>query len=609
MITKTLQVFALTALCTMLSSAAAIAQSVATLKQITQVENNLMPFVPVKGFKGWNIEDRMRHYKVPGLSIAVIHNYKIAWTKAYGLADTLKKTPVTTNTLFSAGSVSKLVMAVAALKMVEQQQLRLDAPINDYLRSWKIKENEFTAKTPVTLRMLLSHSAGTSQASYFGFTPGEPLPGITDVLKGEKIAGTRQVVVNSEPGKGFRYSGGGSMIAQMALMDVAGKSFDTLMQELVFLPLQMHHSTFAQPLPARFARQSAWAYSYASWFKGMPYVYPQQAAAGLHTTPTDLAKLINDIQQSYLGKGEVLSKTTTKIMLSPQHEVSNGAYKEEIAVGPFLLQRSDNTASNGVYFEFTGVNAGFLAYAIGSVEGGNGVVIMLNSGDDVNGLGKEIRRSVAKIYNWVKFLPEEIVPVTLADKELEALTGRYRMGPNEVLYLRKEKNYLVENINDGNDIYCFPVARDTIIFSDFNVKGFFVRNEKGAVTGLQNVYQQKPMPKMGSDEFSPAELLKMEQYEAAKKAFAALQLNEYQISYLAYELINKKPMQAEAAKTILEVAMQQHPKSAIVHSRMGDYYLNLNQRPEALFYYKKALELDPADEQLKINLIRLQSEK
>lgn len=121
----------------------------------------------------------------------------------------------------------------------------------------------------------------------------------------------------------------------------------------------MKNSTFGQPIQSKFTKQSSWAYSSASWFKGMPYIYPQQAAAGLYSTPTDLAKFFIDIQKSYIGKGKVLSESITRLMLSPQQNVSDGSYKEQIGIGPFLIQRTDNKDPNGVYFEFTGVNAGF----------------------------------------------------------------------------------------------------------------------------------------------------------------------------------------------------------------------------------------------------------
>jgi CubicO group peptidase (beta-lactamase class C family) len=213
------------------------------------VENNLMPYGPVKGFGGWNIYERMKHYQVPGVSIAVINNFKVEWAKGYGLSDTLSKTPVTPQTMFSAGSISKLVNALAAMSLVQNGKLDLDKPINNYLQSWKIAENEFTAKTPITLRMLLSHTAGTTQSSYFGLTPDKKtLPTIQQILSGAPLAESRAVIVNSEPLKEFRYSGGGSMIAQLAIMDVSGRDYAAFTDEAIFKKLGLEHTTFAQPL-------------------------------------------------------------------------------------------------------------------------------------------------------------------------------------------------------------------------------------------------------------------------------------------------------------------------------------------------------------------------
>jgi CubicO group peptidase (beta-lactamase class C family) len=582
------------------------AQNAEAKRRMAEVENNLIPFVPVKGFKTWNIADRMKYYQVAGVGIAVIKDFKIDWAKGYGLANVEKNIPVTTETMFSAGSISKFVSAATAFSLVQQGKMDLDAPVNNYLTSWKIAENDYTKKTPITLRMLLSHTAGTSQTSYFGFTPDKKLPTIVEILSGAPVSESRAVVVNSEPKKEFRYSGGGSVIAQMAMMDVSRQSFADLTQKTIFDELGMKNSTFAQPLPEKFSPQVSWAYSNATWFKGMPYVYPQQAAAGLYSTPTDLAKFFIDVQKSYRGDGKILKQKFAKEMLTRQANVSDGSYKEEIAAGPFLIQRTDNNNDpRGIYFEFTGVNAGFLAYGIANLTDGSGVVVMLNSGDDVNGLGKEIRRAVAKTYGWYKFLPDEITPINLTENELDQYVGRYRKGVDEVVYIRRENNYLVENINEGNDIYVFPVAKDTIIFTDYNVKGAFGRDEKGNVISLKSDWQDKPMPRMKPDEFTPSEFLKAKKYEKAKEGFRQMNLNEYQITYIAYDLLNRKPSDAQAVKTILELALEQHPNSSIVYARWGDFYLAQNDKTTAIKNYRRASELDPNDPQIKETLNNL----
>lgn len=568
--------------------------------RIKQVENNLIPYVPVQGFPPWKLAERMKYHKVPGASVAVIRNYAIDYTRSYGLADTTRHLPATDSTVYSAGSISKMVTAIIALQLVQEGKMQLDSPINNYLRSWKLAENDFTRTKPITLQMLLSHTAGTSQSAYFGFTPDKaPLPTIVETLSGAPAAETRAVVVNSEPGKEFRYSGGGYMVVQLAIMDLLQQDFAAVARQRVFEPLQMQHATFEQPLPPASAKLAAWGYSAAPWYKGMPYMYPQQAAAGLHCTATDLALLIIEMQRCYAGKGKLLQQATMRQMLTPQATISTGAYREEMGLGAFLLEREGNKSASGKYFEHQGANAGFIAYAMGSVEGGNGVVIMMNTGDDFNGFGKELRRAVAQVYGWKNFLPEAIKPVKLAQKDLDAYTGRYRMGRDEVVYIRREKDYLVENINEGPDIYCFPVGRDSIVFTDFNIRGWIGRAADGAVVSLQSAYQEKPMMKMGKDEFAPSELLRLKKYAAAKEAFRVMKLNEYQITYKAYELLNKKPFDSEAAKAVLEVALAEHPQSAIVRSRWGDYYRKLNDKTKALAEYKAAASLDPSDEQAK----------
>ena len=219
--------------------------------RVRLVENSLQPYVPVEGLPGWNLRERMKLYRVPGLSIAVIHNYRVEWARAYGWADTTARTPVTPATLFSAGSISKLVTAGAALALVQQGKLALDAPINTYLKSWQLGENDLTRQRPVTLRLLLSHQGGTSQSSYWGFVPGaKPRPSVVDILSGQPAAETRPVVVNRLPGTGFQYSGGGYLVAQLALTDAAGQDFTTLTNDLLFRPLTMRTANFL-PSPCR----------------------------------------------------------------------------------------------------------------------------------------------------------------------------------------------------------------------------------------------------------------------------------------------------------------------------------------------------------------------
>jgi hypothetical protein len=454
--------------------------------------------------------------------------------------------------------------------------------------------------------MLLSHTAGTSQSAYFGFTPDvKDLPTVLEVLSGAPKAQSNPVFVNADPGKGFQYSGGGSMIVQLAIMDLTGEDFPAYIQKKIFEPLGMQSSYFLQPLPDSLQKRAAWGYSAASWYKGMPYVYPQLAAAGLYTHAADLSKLIIDLQLCQEGKGKLLGMAMAREMMMPIGQVSDGTYKEQTGMGVFLLEQSQNASTQGRYFEHQGANAGFIAFAMGSVTGGNGVVIMVNSGDDFNGFCAELRRAVASVYGWKKFLPEPVKAIALDQSTLKSYEGRYRMGADEVIELRREGTFLWETINGGKPILVAMTAKDSLVFTDYNVRGFFTRNKNGAVEGLQNIWQEKPMKRMAPDEYTPSELIVAKRYAEAKEGLRTMQMNENAITYFAYNLYNKPTPDLKAVEMVLELAREQHPKSSMVYARWGDYHLALGNRTEALKNYQQALMLDPQNAELKATVQQL----
>ncbi|GAB4023104.1 hypothetical protein GCM10028773_38840 [Spirosoma koreense] len=469
-----------------------LAQSIHPKQQA--VEQSLTTYLPVVGQKRWTIEERMNVYGIPGVSIAVVHQGKLAWAKGYGWADTTRKIRVTPETLFSAGSVSKPVATLAMLQLTEKGQMVLDTPVNRYLRSWTIPESEFTRTRAVTLRQLLSHTAGATQHGFWGIQPEDPIPTVPQILNGDSIAQSRRIEINFVPGSQWRYSGGGMMIAQLAVMDQTRQPFADFVQDQVFRPLGMHHSTFEQPLPARYKPQAAWAYCRQNWFKGKPYVYPQQAAAGLYTTPTDLAKLMIEVQRAYQCKSAVLSRALVREMLRPQarnifggsgYSVDRMALDStDMGLGFFLTQRSDGRSDP--YFFHTGQNAGFVSLFMGSLHEGNGVVVMVNENDGTDFIN-EIVRSVAQVYGWKNVLPNPIQPIRLSPSQLADYEGAYKRN-DERIYLTREGNHLIQKGTTWRlGIAAYPVATDTIRFTDYVTRGVFRRNAQGKITSCQGV--------------------------------------------------------------------------------------------------------------------------
>jgi len=334
-----------------------------------------------------SLQHVMALYNVPGLSIAIVDGYRITEARAYGVTDAASRTPVTTRTLFQAGSISKPVAAAAALYLVEHGLLALDDDVNVKLKSWKVPENEYTRAEKVTLRRLMSHSAGLTVHGFPGYDVDEPLPTLVQVLDGEKPANTPPVRVDIVPGTKTRYSGGGVTVEQLLLMDVTGKPFPELMRETVLEKIGMNDSSYAQPLPPDWAERTATGTrADGTPVHGRWHVYPEMAAAGLWTTPTDLAKFAIEIARSTRGEANhVLSTKMTSEMLTP--------VLDEAGLGFFLSKDNPGEFGHG------GADEGFQALLTMNWETGKGLVVMANS-DRGMAVAAHVQQAVAREYGW-----------------------------------------------------------------------------------------------------------------------------------------------------------------------------------------------------------------
>jgi CubicO group peptidase (beta-lactamase class C family) len=339
------------------------------------------------------VPDRMAHYRVPGLSLACIHNGTVEWTQAFGVVR-VGGDPVTPETLFQASSVSMPVTAVAVFRLVEQGKLNLDADVSQYLRSWKLPTNRFIQERKVTLRKLLSHTAGVTVHGFGGYAAGKPVPSLGQVLNGERPAHSAPVTIDFVPGTKFRYAGGNFVIIQQILVDVTGEAFPDLMRELVLGPLHMVHSTFEQPIPEKLRPLAAIPYDEdGNAIEGGPHTYPEMAVAGLWTTPSDLALFALAIQGALAQKpGAIVSPTTAHEMLQPVR----GNYGLGFAIDGYGANR---------YFSHPGANRGFLSFFF-AYEKGDGVVLMANS-QYSKALMLEIIQALAKQYGWTEFPIDE----------------------------------------------------------------------------------------------------------------------------------------------------------------------------------------------------------
>jgi CubicO group peptidase (beta-lactamase class C family) len=448
-------------------------------QRIRRIENGLLPPVIVKGEPSvpMKLVDRMGAYKTPGVSIAFIDNGRVEWARGYGVRETGSREPVTAETLFQAGSISKPVTAIAALRLVQAGKLNLDEDVNRKLASWKVPENELTKERKVTLRGLLSHSAGINVSSFSGYLSGEPAPTLLQVLDGMKPANNPPVRVASVPGSRFSYSGGGYTIIQQLLIDVEKRPFPDLMRELVFEPLKMKHSTFEQPLPKNLKGLAAAGHNFnGETASGRWRIFPEMAAAGMWTTPSDLSRLVIEVQKAQAGRSDkYLSATIVNQMLTAQ--------SVDWGLG-FSVEGSGRTR----HFSHGGSTLEFNSYLVAYNQTGQGVVIMTNSlrGERVI---NELLRSIAREYGWSDFQPKEKTVAKIDPKVYADYVGQYQFefSSDYVLTVRREEGRLVAEVKQPtsqSSAEIYPESETRFFRKDVDVEVTFVKDETGRVTHL-----------------------------------------------------------------------------------------------------------------------------
>ena len=361
-------------------------------ERIRRVEQGLRPESLMNNESTWTLEERMNHYGVKGVSVAVVHDFELDWAKGYGIRNAKTGDPVDETILFQVASVTKTITAAVALMLVQDGSLDLDRNINDYLKSWKLPENEFTRREKVTLRRILSHSAGLSVHGFRGYAEGEPVPSIIEVLDGKPPANNEPVRVKAEPGTSYDYSGGGYTLLQLLIEDVTGKRLADVARNLIFAPLGMKHSSIGWPHSESLFAQVASAHLRDGTSKrAHAFLADGSGCCELWTTPTDLGRFVIAVQLALRGEeGLVLSPDAAKAMLTPTNSRNMGL--------GFFLRRFGSVT----YFSHSGGNVGFSSWLIAHPEAGYGVVVTTNTSGTTS-LALEIMFSVADEYDWEGF--------------------------------------------------------------------------------------------------------------------------------------------------------------------------------------------------------------
>lgn len=345
--------------------------------------------------ESWNLEARMSHHRVPAVSIAVIHEGEIQWARAYGRAVKGGKESASERTLFQAASISKALTAFATLRVVDQFLLDLNTPVNRYLRNWKLPASDAGSPDSVTAALVMAHMAGLSGFNFPGYSPGSPIPTLTQILDGVAPANTPPVRIAQPPGSTWTYSNGGYLVLQKVLQDATGEGFPSLMNTLILEPLGMKHSTFQQPLPAELEGSAAVGHHEdGEPLPGRWRIHPELAAAGLWTTASDLARFALAVHAAANQLPGALLSADSAAALTTQRFIN-------FSLGLLVRRNGDN-----IWFTHNGGTEGYRALMYAYLTASEGAVVMMNA-DTGLALASEIINAVALEYGWPGFIPEE----------------------------------------------------------------------------------------------------------------------------------------------------------------------------------------------------------
>lgn len=578
--------------------------SQSTESRITNVENGLSPSVKIDGLsRNWNIYERMKYYKTPGVAIAVIKDFKIDWVKNYGVKDIETGEPVTDKTLFQAASISKTFTATAIMKLAEENKINLNEDVNYYLKSWKLKEYQNDKEKKVTVANLLSHTGGVNLRSLPVYMRSELLPNIYQTLNGTAPAKNPPVEVVNEPGKSFSYSGGGTLILSLALMDILQKPYPEIINEMIFDKLNMRNSSFIQPPDPELEINTAAAHIDGKKVVGKYSVNSEAGVGGLWATVTDLATYLIEHQLSAVNKSnKILSQESELKMINP-------FISEQYGLG-----FSFEAEYEGKLFGHSGGNLGFSSVMLAHKTSGDGFIIMINS--ENFDLIKEIGVAIASEYNWEVLTPKLYRQKNYSQEEMERICGRYFISSDNVVTVKMDNGKLFA------EAPMFPMFSPIITLENNEL---FIESRNSVVKFEMAENKEKDFisfpadnmsfKRMNENNLEPFELIVagkidegIEKYKMIFKSDnASPVVEESRLNKFGYDLI--KYNMTDKGVAVLKLNTEIYPSSANTFDSLGEGYYLLGEKEKAAGCFKRALEINPGLESSKIFLKKIEENK
>ncbi len=409
-----------------------------------------------ESLKRFSIAERMKFYQVPAVSLAVIKQGALDWSQAYGVKSHESQQAVDCDTLFQAASLSKPVTLMAAMRMQQAGKIDLDKDINQYLTSYQLPAGKQTLDNPVTFRNILDHTSGITSGGYRGYKEEEGFPTDIEVLTKKGVTNSKLVEVVNLPGEKLAYSGGGYTVAEVAMQDIMQQSFKQLMDLWILNPIKMKNADFSQPLPQAKHKQVARGHrSDGSMVKGGWHSYPEQAAAGLWATATDMALFMIEIHKGYKGyKGQssIFSQAmVTELLSQPREQHVYG----------FIISGTGDSLMLSHYGGNAGYSTGMHIY----LESGDGISYLASSDYNGNSLNSEIRFAVSDTYNWPNFKLQTVKRRNTSAEKLQQLAGQYKFKSWKIdIEYSKPDNQIIIVFPNNDRYQMTPIVGDKQAF-------------------------------------------------------------------------------------------------------------------------------------------------
>ena len=275
-----------------------------------------MTAADVEAFLDGLVPLQLKQDDVAGATVAVVKDGKLLFAKGFGYADVEKKKPVTPDTLFRPGSISKLFTWTSIMQLYEQGKLDLDRNVNDYL-DFKIPD---AFGKPITLKNIMTHTPGFEEQIKDLFTVGSTKPNLGEYLK------THMPARIFPPGTVPAYSNYATAVAGYIVERVSGRPFEDYVAENIFKPLNMTHSTFVQPLPEALTPLMSNGYKLGSDAAQAFEMINPYPAGSLSSSANDMAQfIIAHLQEGQFGEAKILKPETARLMHSRLFALDDGA--------------------------------------------------------------------------------------------------------------------------------------------------------------------------------------------------------------------------------------------------------------------------------------------